>query len=42
MYSLLPSLEESKKDVENQLNSLKDRLIKETIDEEEIASIVSK
>lgn len=42
MYSLLPSLEESKKDVENQLNNLKDRLIKETIDEEEIASIVSK
>ncbi|SYV90235.1 ATP-dependent chaperone protein ClpB, partial [Metamycoplasma alkalescens] len=42
MYVLIPQLEESQKEIENKLNSLKNRLIKETIDEEEIANIVSK
>ncbi|WP_330463136.1 ATP-dependent Clp protease ATP-binding subunit [Metamycoplasma gateae] len=42
MYVLLPQLEDSKKETEEKLNSLENRLIKETIDEEEIANVVSK
>ncbi|MGX9357691.1 ATP-dependent Clp protease ATP-binding subunit [Mycoplasma sp. 527] len=42
MYVLLPELEDSKKEVENKLTNLPNRLIRETIDEEEIAEVVSK
>ncbi|PZV99239.1 ATP-dependent Clp protease ATP-binding subunit [Metamycoplasma auris] len=42
MYVLIPQLEESKKIIENKLSGLENRLIKETIDEEEVANIVSK
>ncbi|AZZ65622.1 AAA family ATPase [Metamycoplasma phocicerebrale] len=42
MYGLLPELEKSKKEVEQSLEKLKNRLIKETIDTEEVATIVSK
>ncbi|WP_438340699.1 ATP-dependent Clp protease ATP-binding subunit [Mycoplasma sp. 125] len=42
MYVLLPELDDSKKEVENKLTNLPNRLIRETIDEEEIAEVVSK
>ncbi|ENY68632.1 Chaperone ClpB [Metamycoplasma auris 15026] len=42
MYVLIPQLQEAKKEIENKLSSLENRLIKETIDEEEVANIVSK
>ncbi|MGX9359117.1 ATP-dependent Clp protease ATP-binding subunit [Mycoplasma sp. 2575] len=42
MYVLLPELDDSKKEIENKLTNLPNRLIRETIDEEEIAEVVSK
>ncbi|MGX9389024.1 ATP-dependent Clp protease ATP-binding subunit [Mycoplasma sp. 327] len=42
MYVLLPELDDSKKEIENKLTNLPNRLIRETIDEGEIAEVVSK
>ncbi|WP_444705051.1 ATP-dependent Clp protease ATP-binding subunit [Mycoplasma sp. 332] len=42
MYVLLPELDDSKKEIEKKLTNLPNRLIRETIDEEEIAEVVSK
>ncbi|MBN4089255.1 ATP-dependent Clp protease ATP-binding subunit [Mycoplasma enhydrae] len=42
MYGLIPELEQTKKELEDKLKKLDNRLIKETIDSEEVAQIVSK
>ncbi|BAP39675.1 ATP-dependent Clp protease ATP-binding subunit [Metamycoplasma canadense] len=42
MYVLIPELEEQKNKIEQKISQFKNKLIKETIDEEEIALIVSK
>jgi chaperone protein clpB len=42
MYVLLPNLQKQLKEAETKIASQKDRLVKELVDAEEVASVVSK